>query len=192
MVSRRDFLIAVPAAGLAACAGRDPAPSFPPFHVGGSPLLFNLAEVEVRNLSTALGQGHVEADFDVPPLTALENWVGDRIQAAGASGRLIVNVREASAVQERLATTGGVEGLFRSEQGYKVTVRLVVEFVAEDPSRLVGGRTTVAVDQFKTMAEDVSFTERRQTNYALSRTLIEAFDAKAVPSLRQFLGPFLG
>lgn len=192
MLSRRELLVAVPALGLAACASQDPAPSFPPYHIGGGPLLFNLGDIEVVNLSAAIGPGHVEGDFDVPPLTALENWAGDRLQAAGTTGKLTLNVRQASAIQENLATTGGIEGLFRSEQGYKVTVRLEVEFVAEDPTRLVSSRTTVVTEQFKTMPENVSFTERRQTNYALCRVVIEAFDAKATPALRQFMAPFLG
>ncbi len=191
MISRRELLVAVPVLGLAACS-HDPAPSFPAFRFEGTPLLFNLADISIDNRFSPLGEGHIEADFDVSPETALENWVGDRLQAAGSSGRLVVTVTDASAVQERLSTTNGVEGLFRDEQGFKITVRLGVDFVADDPGRLSTARTHVEVETFKTLAKDVSFTERRQAYYSLSRGLIDDFDAKAVPALRQHFRLFLG
>ncbi|MCF4165527.1 hypothetical protein L2U69_07730 [Zavarzinia compransoris] len=197
MISRRAFLVAVPLvpslAGLGACAATDPAPSFPPFHVGGAPLRLNVAEIEVVDRSSFFGEGHVEGEFDVPPLTALTNWLGDRLQAAGSSGRLTVTITDASAIEERLATTGGVQGVFTDEPGARVTTRLDVRFDArrEITDGTTTAQTTVSVSQTDTVPKDAGFTERRQVLYGLSRRLIEDFDAKAIPALRRYMADFL-
>ncbi|MDD3444536.1 MAG: hypothetical protein PHS60_03950 [Zavarzinia sp.] len=192
MFTRRAFLVAVPASGLAACAAKGPAPSFPPFHVGDGPLRLNVARIAVEDRSSLLGAGHIEGEFDVSPLTALNNWIGDRLDAAGSSGILTVTVRDASAIEERLETTGGVSGLFKDEPGAKVTARLRVDFTADDPDRLVTARSSVAVERFTTVPKDVDFTERRQLLYSLSKGLIEDFDRKAMVSIPQYFGAFLG
>lgn len=197
MISRRAFLAAVPLApslaGLAACASTDPAPSFPPFRIGDGPLRLNVAEIEVVDRTSFFGEGHIESDFDVKPLTALTDWIGDRLQAAGTSGKLTVTIGDASAVEERLTTTGGVQGVFTDEPGARVTTRLDVRFDArrERADGTDTAQATVTVSQTDTVPKDASFTERRQLLYALSRRLIEDFDAKAMPALRHYMGLFL-
>lgn len=195
MLSRRELLIALPLTGLVgACASKDPAPSFPAFSFAGGPLLFNVADIATENVFSPLGTGHVEADFDVSPQVAFENWMGDRVQAAGSNGHMTVTLLDASAVEEYLPVTTGIEGAFRSEQGRKVTARLSARFAAEQREGEAWRRaeSTVTAEYFATMAKDVSFTERRQVLYSISRELIDQFDARAMAALRRDLRAFLG
>lgn len=195
MLSRRDLLIALPLTGLvAACASKDPAPSFPAFSFAGAPLLFNVAEISSASSFAPLGNGHVEADFDVSPQSAFESWQGDRLQAAGTNGRLTVTLLDASAVETYLPVTNGIEGAFRSEQGRKVSTRISARFAAEvrEGEAWRRAETTVTAEYAQTMDKDVNFTERRQVLYSVSRELINQFDARAVAALRQNLRAFLG
>ncbi|PWR22623.1 hypothetical protein [Zavarzinia aquatilis] len=195
MLSRRELLIALPLTGLVgACASKDPAPSFPAFSFAGAPLLFNVADIATENTFSPLGTGHVEADFDVSPQVAFENWMGDRVQAAGSNGHMTVTLLDASAVEEYLPVTTGIEGAFRSEQGRKVTARLSARFRAKVTNGESGSEaeSTITAEYFATMAKDVSFTERRQALYAISRELINEFDARAMAALRRDMRAFLG
>ncbi len=194
MLTRRRFLAATAlgaaGAGLAACAGSDPAPTFPSFSFNEPPILLNVAEVTVENLYSPLGEGHIEADFDVPPDRALTDWAGDRIQAAGASGRATVVINEASAVQQSLATTGGIQGAFQVDQAWKIIVRLSADIAAQSGDGLNSGRASVQVERTKTLPENVSFIERRQAYYTLTGDAIREFDRQAVVAIAQYLGAF--
>jgi len=191
MLSRRHFL-GVSAVGLvSACAGnRDPAPTFPAFSFKERPILLNVAEVTVDNRYTPLGEGHLEVDFDVPPAQALTDWAGDRLQAAGTSGQAGVLITEASAIQQSLATAGGISGAFQTDQAWRITVRLAAEIVAQSADGLNTARASAQVERSTTLPEDVTFTERRQAYYTLTGDAVREFDKLAQASIDRYMGAF--
>lgn len=190
MLSRRLVLVLGVAGLAAACASTDPAPTFPAFSFKGQPILLNVGDIATQDNSSNLGEGHIEADFDVSPRQALNDWAADRLQAAGTAGQATYTITEASAVQQSLGTTSGIRGAFTTDQAWRITVRLAAEISAVDGSGLNTGRASAQVERSTTLPENVTLIERRQAYYTLMGDAIRDFDRQIQGSITQYMGAF--
>ena len=99
-------------------------------------------QLEVRNLEVdtayrpPLELPNVEHEFPVPPAETAAQWARDRLEPVGTIGTARYIVREASVLETELETSGGVKGLFTTDQGrrYDAQVAAELEIIGEDGS----------------------------------------------------------
>ncbi len=173
----------------AACQTPPPGDEWPEITFRHRPALrFDVAEVVVEQAYIApLEAPHVAHDVPVPPATAAERWARDRLAAAGRSGRLIYEVREASAVETRLETQSGLGGLIKIEQAERYDARLVVQVRIEDGRGLTRARVEVTAERSITVPEDATLHEREAAWFRLTESLLRDFDAEMERRLRQVM-----
>ena len=182
------FVVAL-ALAAAACQTPPPQGGWPEITFGHRPVLrFDVAEVVVEQAYNApLEAPHVAHDFPVPPATAAERWARDRLAAAGRSGRLIYEVREASAVETPLEIRSGFEGLINIEQSERYDARLVVQVRIEDDGGLARASVDVTAERSITVPEDATLQEREEAWFRLTESLLRDFDAEMERRLRQIM-----
>lgn len=98
----RRILLLLPL-GIAACAGQEPpAPPLRPLSFGHlTPLLLNVAAVEVAPGSPPQSPGDIGAQARPGPAEAVRQMGRDRLSAAGTAGQAVFAVTAASLVRDR-------------------------------------------------------------------------------------------
>jgi len=157
-----------------------------------TPISLDVAAIDiVVAYQPSLKAPNVDHEFPVAPATAAERWVGDRLLAAGASGRAVVTIVEASVIEVALEKSSGLKGLFTSDQSerYDATVRLTIE--ATDFGRQLTARAEAEAKRSRSVGESVTLAERENTWFGLIEALMADFDSTMEEQIRTHLVAFL-
>lgn len=156
------------------------------------PLAFNLADVQlVQAYRAPFKPPNVEHDFPTPPSVAVKRWVEDRIRAEGATGAIRITVRNASAVMTRLATNTDIEGLVTTEQAERLDVKLDVLFEIMKDGEPTGTFASVQVTRSRTLDEAINLNERDAIYFAVTKELMNDFNATSEQNIRQYFSKSL-
>ncbi len=148
------------------------------------PIALTVAATEAETLySKPLTAPNVEHEFPVDIARTAEGWIGDRIQAAGASGTATLTVLEASVVETILEKKTGLTGLVTADQGHRYDATLTVSLKAVDLNVQKSAETTITVKRSQTVPEDSTFNEREKIWYELTEKLMADFDAQMTKSI---------
>lgn len=133
---------------------------------------------------------HVEHEFPVTPAEAAKRWARDRLVANGADGVATFSIKEASAVEVPLEKTGGITGLFKTDQSERYDAVLEVELEVQNAR---GGRGFVQTRAMRgiTVPEDATLNERERVYFEVTEKLLKDFDAEMEKNIGQFLGRFV-
>ncbi len=149
--------------------------------------------VERRSVATyepateAAEPGHIELAAPLPPADAIALWAGHRFRPAGTSGRLVIEIQEASLTEERLEQTQGIRGLFTVDQSERYHLKLAVRLLAFDASARLLGQVQGRAERSETVAEDASLYDREAVWYRMTEAALNDLDAEVVPRLRETL-----
>ncbi|MSP81351.1 MAG: hypothetical protein EXQ94_00080 [Alphaproteobacteria bacterium] len=157
------------------------------------PLNLDVAGIELDEAFVApLEPPHVEGDLPVAPADAAKRWVTDRLVPVGATRVARVTLEDASAIEQGLATEGGISGLFTAEQAkrFVVTVAMRIEIVDEG-TRFVEGFATGTATRSVTIAEDATLDDRDRVLLRLVEATMQEFDRNLELSMRRHLARFL-
>jgi hypothetical protein len=184
----RTAVLALVALGmLAGCASPPPRPSFADIHfVTKSRLRIDAAAIEVvKDFRPSFKPPEVEHLFPVPPELAIENWVHDRLEAAGAGRRVIVHVLDASVREVVLPKTPGLRGAFTTDQAerYDGAVEVRIDLVNERgfPQRTVTAKAT----RSQSVAEGITPNQRDQAWYDMTRAMMSDLDQQLEKQIRE-------
>lgn len=133
---------------------------------------------------------NVEHEFPVTPAEAAKRWARDRLVANGADGVATFTVKEASAVEVPLERTGGITGLFKTDQSERYDAVLEVELEVQNAR---GGRGFVQTRAMRgiTVPEDATLNERERVYFEVTEKLLKDFDAEMEKNIDQFLPKFV-
>jgi len=178
---------------LVACStkvSRDPIPAMSYGHL--PPLEVLVANIEIVDLyKSPLKEPNVEQSFPTPPAAAFKHWVGDRLRGVGTNGSLRVTIKDASALRVPLPRTGGIEGLFTTDQVERVdaTVDVLLEILDN------GGRpeasVTARAQRSRSLPEGLSLNERDKFYEEISEALVNDLNATIEQNMRQHLSTYL-
>lgn len=187
------IFFAVLTLGLAACEAPPDKPVWPEItftHL--QPINFDVAEIRIETpYREPIDPPHVGEQFPVSPSRAALQWAEDRLRAVGTRGTVTVVIKESSAVETKLETSGGLKGLFTKEQTEKYLVTIDMEVRVLDP---VGPRTAAAAARTRksnTVREDANMNEREQIWYELTKGALQDFNTGMERQIRATLGNFL-
>ena len=117
-------LVVIALLGLAGCAAPPQPPSFPDIRFTATPpLQLDVSEIGLYGTFQPSNQlPEIDSSFPVPPVTAIQNWVHDRLAADNptSTAQARVTILDASVRQVALKpTTSGIENVFTKEQAYR-------------------------------------------------------------------------
>lgn len=177
---------------LAACDS-PPPPNFAPLRYNDrTPIYLDVVNVELHNEYKApLRLPNVEHKFPVTPEQAITAWVNDRLKAAGSSKTMVVNITDASVVQEKLPTTQGMKGILKDEQAFKYVARMALELKIYGASAISIADTQINATRHITLAESTTLAERDQAYYTLTKQLMEDVNAELEKTIHQYLSNYI-
>ncbi len=178
------LLLALPAALLAA-----PLWAHPPDFSHLTPIVLDVAAVEFVNAYRGpLKAPNVEHEFPVPPSQAAERWVRDRLKAAGAAGRAVATLSEASVIEVPLERTAGLMGLFVTDQAERYDGRLRLEIEVLDGSGRQRAFVTATATRSTSLEENVSLNQREAFYLDLTKALIKDLDVEMERQISRYFG----
>jgi hypothetical protein len=147
-----------------------------------------VASIEVVDqAASSLAGEHVEHLFPTSPKTALKNWVRDRLSATGQSGLARIVIKDASAVEEKLAKKSGIKGVFTNDQSERYTVNVDTVLEIYDAGANLIAQTTAKSSRYVTVAEDASLLDREKAWFELVEKTMKDFDANMVANMNRVL-----
>jgi len=181
------------APALTACNAPPPHPQYPDIRFTGQPpigLAVNTVSLR-EDYAPSSAPPHVETQFPVTPMHAIENWAHDRLSATGGADRVVVDVTDASVVETALPRTEGMQGWFTNDQSerYDITVQVTINVV--DSNGLVIRTATAHASRSQTVAENISPDQRDQTWYDMTKDVMTAFDHQMESEIRNHFTGFV-
>lgn len=155
------------------------------------PIRLGVRRIEiVRAYSPPMRAPNVEHRFTTSPAKAAERWATDRLQAAGGDAVARFVILDASVLEEKLPTTGGLGGYFTVDQGARYTANLEVRLDILDSKgvRLAFGEAKAFRDQ--TVPENASINAREGHWFRLTEDLLKDFDREIQTIIQTHLAGF--
>lgn len=157
-----------------------------------SPIYLDVASIDVRNnYSAPQRPPNVEHLFPVVPEQAMAGWVSARLNAVGRDKTLLVEITDASVVQETLPTTPGLGGLFKVEQEYKYTANAAMQMKIYGDRAVSLASVEVRATRHATAGEGLTLIERDQLYYDLTRALMEDLNAELEKNIQLYFSNYI-
>jgi hypothetical protein len=191
------LLASVFAFGLLAACANAPAPT-PKADIGfvGVPLKLDIADARLDNRYRPPGDApNVEQLHTVTPSTVASRWLETRIVPVGGRGDAVLTVYDASVVEKKLATKGGLTGFFGDQVDTKLVGTLRAELVVTRPGDQTGALATykagVTAKAERTILESANLNERDKAYYDLLQSLASEFDRVLSAEINRSMGAVL-
>jgi hypothetical protein len=187
------FAFAV-AGTLAACTSPPAPPTFPDIHfTGETPIRLAVSTVQIRSdFRPTFQSPHVEHLFPVTPEHALDNWVHDRLVAAGGSNAYArVVIKDASVVEVELKKKKeGITGVFTTEpaQRYDASIDATLQII--DDTGTPVRNIDVQVTRSQSVLEGITPNQRDQVWYDMTKTVMDDFDKEMTAKISAYLGGY--
>ena len=193
-LARPAALAAFLAALLAACAETPPPEEFPDLTYGHlAPIRLSVDSVEIASsFEPSFVSPDVEHLFPTPPQRAAERWALDRLVAAGGEGRrALFIVRDARVVETPISGTGGVAGLFTTDQEARYDATLEAEIEIRDVAGQRLAFATARVTRALSVPEGITLDARERTWLELTDALVRDMGAELEKGIAKYLEPYL-
>ena len=177
---------------LAACSMDDPSNRFAQLTYQHRPdINLDVGEIQIETAYVTPGQPpNVDHRFPVEPKDAAVRWAQDRLVARGDRLTFRYIVREASAVETSLPTSGGITGMLTTDQSERYELHMVVEMQVLD-GRQIQGSARAEARRSLTVAEDSSLTEREEAWYRLTEQTMRDLDQQLEQTIREAFFPYI-
>ena len=177
---------------LAACALDDPSNGFAQITFEHQPdITLDVGAIQVEVAYVTPGKApNVDHRFPVQPKDAATRWAQDRLVARGDRLALRYIVREASAVETELPTSGGITGMLRTDQSARYETHIVVELQILD-GRQIQGTAKAEGRRSVTVAEDISLNDREKVWYRLTEDTMNDLDRQLEETIREAFFPYI-
>jgi hypothetical protein len=178
---------------LAGCAMTPSAQTLPELTYGHlRPINLGVWTLEiVSDYSPTMAPPNVEHRMQTSPDKALRRWVTDRLILAGGVDYARLTILDASVVEKRLNTEGGLKGMFINEQSERYQANLRVKLEIFGPGGASRGFATADAARSITIAEDVSLNQREQVWFNLIEALMNDFNAEFEKNIRKYLAKWM-
>jgi hypothetical protein len=157
-----------------------------------APIKLDVARIRYEpRYKPSLATPQVGHNFPTPPVTAMENWIRDRLRAVGRSGEARITIREASATEQKLKTEGGVKGVFKTDQAWRYDVSVEMIVSAVDPNRRLKGEASARATRKRTVPEDINLNDREAVWFDIMEQTMKTFDDTLEAQIRKNLSAFI-
>ena len=175
---------------LAGCAMTPPTQTLPELtYAHLQPILLRAGTLDiVSDYKPTIAAPNVEHKMATSPDKALRRWAADRLDLAGGPDYARLSIIDASVVETRLATQGGLKGAFISEQAERYQANLKVKLEIIGPGNVPRGFATTEASRSITVSEDASLNQREQVWFNLVEALMNDFNSEFEKNIAAYLG----
>jgi hypothetical protein len=160
------------------------------WHLAPINLAVSAFTVETRYIPP-LKPPHVEHNAPVPPYAAVRQWGLDRIKATGGALRARLVILDASIVEVKLPTKGGIKGAFTREQAVRYDGKLTVLMEILDPSGRQRAFVTSRANRSQTAPEGASIAARERIWFALTEDMMGQLNTELEANIAKFFGQYM-
>lgn len=187
------FLVCMGLVILSACTTPPPTGHQPELTFAHlSPIRLGVDRIEiVYAYAPPMRAPNIEHRLPTSPMEAAKHWAEERLQASAGPAIARFIIRDAKAVEEKLATTGDLLGYFTVDQGarYEATLDVLLEIVDGKGKRLAFAEAKAHYTQ--TVPENMSINEREGYWFGLTENLLKNFDQEMETAIRDHFSDFL-
>ncbi len=160
----------------------------PDFNALG-PIELAIAEVNVSSTyREPLTSPNVDHEFPVTLSAAAVSWADERLSPSGVIGRAEFVIEDASVIETKLETKGGVTGWLKDELAYQYDGRLAVRLTITRGDDT--GEIDVQVDRSQTVLENISVNERTAIWYQMMDQMMVDLNAEMEKNIDLYFGAF--
>jgi len=192
-LARLTWIALVAALLLAGCQPPPPRPDFPDLRFNARlPLQIDVARLVVEpSYQMPFRAPNVEHLFPVPPLRALENWASDRLKPVGKSGRVVMNILNASVVETELPVTQGLTGTFTTQPAERYDLAIEATVQVYDSNGLIARSANVKTQRSQSVLQGITPNDRDRALYDMTKDAMVDFDRQMENEMRANFGLFL-
>ena len=175
--------------GIGGCQSTPLEERYSPLRLTNYPAIeLDVAAIEIENAYVPpASPPNVDHLFPVTPLEATNQWVKDRLKAAGTIGRARVVIANAAAIATSIETNKSFSGYFINEQAerYAANLEVVVEVLDDSGARV--GVAWASAKRNQTVPEDASLSDKDLVWYRMTDSLMTTFDKEMERQIRRKL-----
>jgi hypothetical protein len=165
-----------------------PAPSFRHFQ----PIYFKASTIEViEEYRQPMRAPNIEHLMPYAPADAMQIWVKQRMKASGGGKTMQVIIKDASVIEKKLPTKGGIAGLITVEQDKEYNARLEVEIRVYGDAALSEASVNVIATRMMTMSEAASVADRNSKFQQLLKDMMATTNAELEKNIHQYLSNYV-
>lgn len=156
------------------------------------PINLDVGRIEiVEQYVPPLTAPNVDHKFPTPPSQAMRQWAKDRLNAVGEIRTARLVIKDASAIETKLETRGGLRGAITKDQSerYDVTLDVVLEVRSERGAAVAFANAVVT--RSKTVVEDISLSDRERVFHEMTEEVMNEVNAELEKNIRQFLVQYI-
>jgi hypothetical protein len=165
-----------------------------PLEFHGSVYRVNTASIDMADdYHTSGTPPHIEKMCDVTPADAIKRWSDARLVAAGQTGRMDVDIQDASIVRHDVPkTSSGVTGAFTTEQTEIYEGTLEVELKLYDTVRpLPFAHLHVSAHQSQTLPDNAAPIDREHLCHNMTVEMMRRLDSQLDANIRTYFSNYL-
>lgn len=177
-----------------ACAPAPVSLNYPPLSYSGrTPITLDVVSIHVEDeYQPPLQAPNVDHLAPITPLSALHQWVDDRLRAGGTQHMLQFIIKEASVKEEKLPLTQGVKGAFTKEQASRFTGNIAIELRVYGGERAISlAQTEIFTTRSQTLPEGASAAQRDQLLYDLTKRMMDDVNAELEKNIQQYFSNYI-
>jgi hypothetical protein len=177
---------------LSGCNSGPPPPRFADIRfVSQPPIELNVASVQVvEEYPAQLDAPHIEERLPVPLPHAAENWAHDRLKPVGPAGVALATITDASVLEARLPTEGGVSGSFTKQADTKYDATVAIRVEIKDEHGFTVRSANAVAQRSQTTIEGITPNDRDQILYQMETDLMTELDRQLETNIRSNFGAF--
>lgn len=172
---------------LVGCTTPPPPQKLPELTYGHLPRIrLAVDRVDIRDdYKPPLTAPNIEHRVPQAPAKASVRWAGDRLVAVpdGGGRRAEFVVVDARMIETPLPRTGGVQGMFTTDQDQRYDAHLAVRLEIVDARGATLGVVTAAANQSRTAPEGITLDARDRLQFEVVEALMRIVDAELTRSI---------
>ena len=177
---------------LVGCTTPPPPQKLPELTYGHLPRIrLAVDRVDIRDdYKPPLTAPNIEHRVPQAPARAAVRWAGDRLVAVpdGGGRRAEFVVVDARMTETPLPRTGGVQGMFTTDQAQRYDAHLAVRLEIADVRGATLGVVTAEASQSRTAPEGITLDARDRLQFEVVEALMRIVDAELTRSIESTLG----
>jgi len=155
-----------------------------------APIRLDVAQLEVEKPQPRpMSPENIEHELPVSPEAAAERWARERLKPVGNRGVVVVSIEEASFTETKLKRTGGIKGVFTTDQAESYDAKLRMSVKISDLRGEGVARATASRRQ--SVREDITLAQREKIWFKMVEGLIRDLDKELEKQIRAYLGQFI-
>ena len=145
----------------------------------------------VSRFQPPLTNSHIEHLLPIPPSKALEQWLRDRFQPIGQSGRLSLVIEDAQVTATPLKLDTSFKGQITKQQSQLYQMAVQASLHIRNPDAKILATASARAERSITAREDLSLNDRHQLWLETVNEMMTDFNSSIEPNIQDYLGSWL-